>query len=133
MRQDIARLNDIRDRLARASPGPWTLSKIPAHDADGEYCGCDIYLLDGKREEIGGLSLEDDAEFVTCAAEDIRWLLCLVAEQRLIVSDLEQESDAAREAIRYREALRLIATCGYGLNGVAKEIARRALKGEELP
>ena len=110
------RLDEIRDREQWASPGPWSLSRIAAHDSDGEYCGTDNYLIDANREEIGGLDLDDDAEFAAHARDDIPYLLDLVAardkeiaELQGLLADLCEDSRAAAAAVRYRRALQEIA------------------------
>jgi len=113
---DARRLDEIRDREQRASPGPWSLSRIAAHDSDGEYCGTDNYLIDAGREEIGGLDLDDDAEFAAHARDDIPYLLDLVAardkeiaELQGLLADLCEDSRAAELALRYRMALEKVA------------------------
>lgn len=114
---DARRLAEIRARADAASPGPWSLSRITAHDSDGEYCGTDNYLIDAGREEIGGLDLDDDAEFAAHARDDIPYLLDLVAardkelaELQGLLADLCEDSRAAATAMRYRRALERVAT-----------------------
>ena len=141
---DARRLAEIRDREQRASPGPWSLSRIAAHDSDGEYCGTDNYLLDANREEIGGLDLDDDAEFAAHARDDVPFLRDLVAardgelaEVRGMLADLCEDSRAAAAAVRYRRALEKIAAQKYqndsGMwwdTGAMCRIAREALEDE---
>ena len=140
------RLDEIRDREQWASPGPWSLSRIAAHDSDGEYCGTDNYLIDANREEIGGLDLDDDAEFAAHARDDIPYLLDLVAardkeiaELQGLLADLCEDSRAAAAAVRYRRALERLATIPpFGGRGddwdelcpEVRRIANEALKGE---
>jgi hypothetical protein len=102
----MSRLDEIRARLAAATPGPWGEDDCIVHVADSmdrEY----FCWVAG--EEAQGEQQEKDAELICHAPEDIAWLLA--------------------KCERYREALREIDDSM--LTGQqAREVAREVLSEE---
>lgn len=123
---DERRLSAIRARADAATPGPWRPVLI---------VGCSperfqVYApaADNLNVVQAGIG-EGNALFVSHARDDLPWLLDLVRQQARVIADLQEESDAARLAVRYREALEGIAG-GKGVFALTGSIARRALEGE---
>jgi exonuclease SbcC len=73
----VERLQQIKERVSRATPGPWTLEK-PTKDDDGWAQGVCIGGTMGGRiyaNPPGGQSPYNDAVFMAHARTDIPWLL----------------------------------------------------------
>lgn len=82
---DLALCNPDRAKHGDLSPGPWRESRIARHDAEGDYCGHDLYVLDAAEEEIGGMHGYDDNALVVAAREALPAAIrrALSAEARL--------------------------------------------------
>lgn len=121
---DEQRLAEIRSRADAATPGPWLVGGAPNATWQQVYCPRDNNL-----NVVQSMRGGRDASFVAHAREDIPWLLDLVRQQARVIADLQEESDAARLALRYREALERIAAEPQRLSTVMS-VAREALEGK---
>lgn len=86
------RLDEVRERVDAATPGPWRTDGVGV-----------------TASRVSGVAVDElvraNAAFVAGCRDDVPWLLALVAELRGLLSDLCEDSRAAREAVRYRRAL----------------------------
>ena len=96
---DEQRLAAIRARADAATPGPWQ------SECEGDLVTAGPLSLTLADFTWRRKPNPADAPFVARARDDVPWLLALVAELRGLLSDLCEDSRAAREAVRYRRAL----------------------------
>lgn len=135
---DEQRLAEIRSRAEAATPGPWQ------SECEGDLVTAGPLSLTLADFTWRRKPNPADAPFVAHARDDIPWLLDLVQQQARVIADLAEESDAARLAMRYREALEKIADLNIHKEGLKpaqfriyaldaekmQHVAREALEGK---
>lgn len=119
LRADLETCEGTREGV---SPGPWAESRIATHDMEGDFCGHDLYVLDARREEIGGMEGYDDNAFVVASRTGwpaaIRRAMTAEAEVARLRKALEQ----VHAAVRHQSS---------GVAGRVYGITSAALRGEE--
>lgn len=121
---DEQRLAKIRARVEAATPGPWK------SECEGDLVTAGPLSLTLADFTWRRKPNPADALFVAHCREDVPYLLALVADLQRVVADLCEESDAAREAMRYRRALEEIAARPRRLSTVMS-FAAEALAGPD--
>lgn len=95
------RLQEIRERAAAATPGPWALewdsagSEYPEPDSPWPWrieAVCNII-------EENDQNPTADGEFIAEARSDIPWLLQLVTDQQKEIEDLRAENKVLKDSI----------------------------------
>jgi hypothetical protein len=108
------RLDEIRDRLE---------SVLVRRDDAGAVSEVDLWPA------APGELFTAAVDLIAAVKADSLWLLALVAELQGLLADLCEDSRAAKEAVRYRRALEVIASDARRLNTVMS-FAREALEGK---
>jgi hypothetical protein len=136
------RIEEIRDRWAAATPGPWHTSDddhlfIDLDGADGRVCVMSAVSIDpttGETDSTLQRRAEADVTAIVHAPEDVAWLLAEVERQaELIRGPLSAEISEAREQrdealALLKEALHPIVHLGPYRDETLKRLARRILE-----
>lgn len=113
----LERLEEIRKRAEKATPGPWRAVSTADGDTDGAaWVGTErsVSLAQGYDGEF---LHRPDAEFMANAREDIPWLLAEVARTQGALEQLTEGHEAdCRQRIRGGEAR---CNCSVGISRAA--------------
>lgn len=101
----MTRLDEIRARCEKATPGPWEEqvmfhSEEPGHSAAGPHCVPDLSNEDVDELEADELAEEQaqaDAAFIAAARSDVPWLVSEVERLRaglMLVASIVESSEA---------------------------------------
>lgn len=82
-----ARLAEIRERVARATPGPWTIVEVPDEN--------ERFVLFGNQDDDSSLPNLPDAQFIAGSRDDVAWLLAQIDAERERAETAERERDEA--------------------------------------
>ena len=113
MSEQDERLEDIRERLAAATPGPWDerfdggeYTIWSAGSIDHVPTDMALMILDGEGSPSD--AVRADALLVANAPADLAFLLALVADQQRLLNIMRQDGTEAQDLARREERARVV-------------------------